>query len=387
VSEIWFIAINNLRRIARQPIMLFTTLALPFVVITVVGFALSAGADRVSIGFVSHSDDALSRGLVSGIEGSTALSAVPYRDDGDLERAVRRGEVTAGLVIPAGFADSVLSGRDTALRFVTTPNQPGAATVRAVVTALVDRQLGPVEAGLFAARHTGRTDAAETDRARALAPKVPAPAVDVVSVADSTALRLGVDYTGPSNLTLFTILTSITSAASLIASRTAGVTRRMLALPVGRFKVLTGEFLGRFVIAAAQAAAILAFCALVFGVHWGDPAGVAVVTAALCAFGAALGMLVGFTARSTAQAIAIGPGAGVALGMLGGCMWPLRITGPVVTAIGHVTPNAWAMDGYIRLINTGGGTGTVLPQAAVVAAMGAGLLAIAGAVIWKRGVQ
>jgi len=151
--------------------------------------------------------------------------------------------------------------------------------------------------------------------------------------------------------------------------------------------VLAGEFLGRLVIAMFQAAVIWGFAVLVFQVDWGDPLGFAVLTGALCLFGAALGMLVGFLARTTAQAIAVGPPLGVALGMLGGCMWPLSITGDTMNRIGHLTPNAWAMDGYIRLVNGDAGLGHVLLPVSVVGSMGAVVLACAALVIRKAGMR
>src|SRR5205823_3594876 len=54
--------------------------------------------------------------------------------------------------------------------------------------------------------------------------------------------------------------------------------------------------------------------------------------------------------RPEDQAGAMGPASGIALGMLCGCMWPLVIVPPIMRAVGHGTPQAWAMDGFIALI-------------------------------------
>lgn len=383
----WLIALNNLRRVVRQPVMLFTTLALPFVIVTVIGVAIGDKADTLSLGVVSQASDAPAHRLVTAVREAPALDTTRYADEAALRRAVRRGQVTAGLVVPAGYGAELAAGRETGLRLLVTPRQPGAATVRSVVAAIVSRQVGPLQAGLFAHQQTGRPLGDELARARQFEPTTPGPAVTKVSVAPSDAMRLGVSYTGPSNLTLFVVITSLTSAAALIESRQQGITRRMLAMPVSRTVVLGGEFLGRVVIAALQALVIWAFCALVFHVDWGDPLGVAVLTGTLCLFGASLGMVVGLLARTTAQAIAIGPPVGVALGMLGGCMWPLDITGDTMRTIGHLTPHAWAMDGYVRLINTGGGLREVLPSVSVIAAMTLPVLALVALTTRRKGTR
>lgn len=384
LSRIWTIAANNLLRVARQPVMLFTTLALPFAIITIVGVVLGSPPNRVGIGIVSHSTDAYGLRLVEGIRTAPALHAVVFDTDADLTAAVRRGQVGAGLIIPQEFGASLQSGATVRLHFLSTPDQRQAATIRTVLNSVLDQQMSPVQAGVFSQQTTGRAVGPEISRAQRLSVGVELPPQETLSVAEPNAMLLGVDYTGPSNLTLFVILTSMTSSAALVESRALGITRRLLTLPMSRTTLLAGELLGRLLIALVQAAVILVFCSAVFSVRWGDPLGVAAVTLALCAFGAALGMLVGFTARTMAQAIAFGPPVGVALGMLGGCMWPLSIVGGAMRAVGHATPNAWAMDGYVALANTDAGIGGVLGPVGVIAAMTAAVLGATAATIRRR---
>ena len=364
------IAVNNLRLVVRQPIMLFTTLVLPFAIITIVGIALGSSPNQVTVGIVANTAaDPLGQKLVAGIEAAPALHTTVYATDADLDRAVRRGEVVAGVIVPSGYGADLLSGQSTQLQFVTTPNQSTATTARAVISSVISNQVIAVQAGVFSSTQTGRSATTEIARAATLQSQVVTPTVTEDSVASPSSLSLGFNYTGPANLTLFIVITSLTSASALVLTRLSGVTRRMYVMPMARSTVLLGEFLGRFITAAAQALVIIGFCALVFQVHWGDPWAVALLTATLCTFGAVLGMLVGFVGKSTAQVVAFGPPIGVALGMLGGCMWPLDITGSIMTKIGHVTPHAWAMDGYIRLINHAGGVAATLPDIGIILGM------------------
>jgi ABC-2 type transport system permease protein len=88
-------------------------------------------------------------------------------------------------------------------------------------------------------------------------------------------------------------------------------------------------------------------------------------------------LLVATVARSNGQATSVGPPVGLALAMLGGCMWPLEIVPPVMRTIGHLTPHAWALDGFIRLM---GGDATIVdiaPQLFVLLGMAALLLPLA----------
>ena len=81
--------------------------------------------------------------------------------------------------------------------------------------------------------------------------------------------------------------------------------------------------------------------------------------------------------RNAEQATSIGPPAGIALGMLGGCMWPLAIVPAPMRAVGHLFPQAWAMDAFIALIARDAGLAGIARQLAVLAAFAAVLLALA----------
>lgn len=384
LRSVLVIAGNNLRRLIRQPIMLFTTLALPFMVIAVVGIALGGSQNRLDTGVVSHASDAAAAALVASMESSTALHVTTYGSDSALDLAVRLGQVDAGIVIPSGYGPELENGGTPVVQFVTAPDQSRAASIRTVFSAILSRQTGVIQAAEFSHLHTGRPQAAEQQRAMALAAGIIVPAVQSDAVATSSTQALGFDYTAPSNLVLFVVITSLTSAAALIDTRVRGIMARMFAMPLARPTILLGELLGRFLVAIAQAAVILVLSSLVFRINWGDPLGVALVTVALCAFGGALGMAVGFGARTMSQAVSFGPPLGVALGMLGGCMWPLSIVSSPLRAIGHITPHAWAMDAYLKLINDRAGVAAVLPQAGVVAGFTVLTLLVAFALAGRR---
>jgi ABC-2 type transport system permease protein len=72
-------------------------------------------------------------------------------------------------------------------------------------------------------------------------------------------------------------------------------------------------------------------------------------------------------ARSHEQAVAVGVVLAIAGGMLGGCMWPLSMVGPTMQAVGHLMPQAWAMDGFVKLVYGHQGVGAILPEALVLA--------------------
>ena len=55
------------------------------------------------------------------------------------------------------------------------------------------------------------------------------------------------------------------------------------------------------------------------------------------------------------QLSALGPALGMILGLLGGTMVPIEVFPDVMRTLSHVTPHAWAMDAFHRLLLDGGG--------------------------------
>ena len=93
--------------------------------------------------------------------------------------------------------------------------------------------------------------------------------------------------------------------------------------------------------------------------------------------GTGVGMLLGAVLGNAEQATSIGPPVGIALGMLGGCMWPLAIVPEPMRVVGHLVPQAWAMDAFIALIAKDAGLAGITRQLAVLAAFAAALLVLA----------
>jgi len=88
-------------------------------------------------------------------------------------------------------------------------------------------------------------------------------------------------------------------------------------------------------------------------------------SSALCIAG--MGLLIGIMARSEEQAIIFSLIPMFILAGLGGAWVPLEVTGAVFQTIGHLSPVAWALDGFKNVIVRGLGVESVLlPAAALI---------------------
>lgn len=379
MSAIATIAATELRRVRRDRVGMIFIVAVPVLVIIVIGATIGAAGGRSEVGVLDLDGTDRSRALVDALDAAPGLDVTAFDDPAELEVDVRLDRVRAGVVIPAGYGAALDAGDPATVEMVVDPSRTTTAAARAAVAGVIDGQAAVVAATTFVVDRAGIDRAAARagaeEAAAALAP-VP---VEVVEVG-----RGGIDagspftYPAAANLVLFTFINTLAVGGVLVESRRLGVTRRMLAGPLSPGQVVGGFGVSRFLVAVLQGVLVVALGALVFDVDWGDPvAGAAlVVLFALVATG--VGVLVGAVASNADQAQSVGIPVAIALGMLGGAMWPLQFVPDWLRQLGHVTPHAWAMDGWVAVIYDDAGIGDIATELAVLAAFAVVLLGLAG---------
>ncbi len=371
------IAGTNLRRLVRFRANVFFIVILPLLIILLLGVTFGGGA-TARIAVTETGIGPLGEELVAGLDARPGVKVRRYPRERELVRAVERGRVLAGLVVPAGYDRTLRAGRPVALRYYARPDSL-AQQLRVTVESAVAEQAILVRAARFASRERNLGLAEGLARARAAAALVPAVTVRVTQPSgDVYPEGTGqFDAGASSQLILFVFLTGLNGAIPLIETRRYGVSRRMLATPTSARAVLIGEALGRYAVALLQGLIIFAGSRLIFGVRWGDPLTAALLLVVFALVGAGAGMILGSVFRTEQQAGAVSLLLALGLGALGGSMVPLEVFPPAMKTVAHLTPHAWGIDAYSDLIRHGGGLRGVLPELGILLGYGAVLLAVA----------
>lgn len=374
VAKALAIARANLTRFLRDRSNYFFVFLFPIGLILI--FGLTFGGDEGVVIGVSAGREPLAQRLVTALEARPDVAVVRVDDQAELRERVERGGLTAGVVVPAGLAESLAAGKGPELTFLA-----GAAggQYQVVVAAAVSDVAERLRAARFVADRAGLP--LEEALAR----------VDA-AVAGGPALRVAREWVGESSfgddvqtfdvaagsqLVLFVFLTGLTGAAPLIQSRQLGVSRRMLGSPTSPVTIVVGEALGRYATALFQGVYIMAATRLLFGVEWGDLAAAVALLAVFAAVAAGAAMLVGSTFANDQAASGVSIMLGLGLAALGGAMVPLEIFGPTMRGVAKVVPHSWAVEGYAALLRHGGGLLDVLPHLGVLAAFAVVLFALA----------
>jgi ABC-2 type transport system permease protein len=378
------IARASTRRIIRDRTALFFLLVLPIIVIIIVG-ATVRGFSTFRVGVDSVGSGAAGQRIVTALDHSRGIDIAIYTDQKSLTTALARGEISVGVLLPAGL-DAVESEAKpaTVTIFAEQVNSAQQAAATAVSSVILG-QGALVQSASFAAAHSSSSYNQALALATSLQGTTPHVGLRNVS-ADTSASTLpqGYSYSAPTELVLFVFLSALAGGAAIIETRRLGMYERMLAGPVRARTIIAGEAMTYFLLALVQSALIIVVGAIAFGVSWGNPLAAAALVITWALVGAGAGLLSGTLFRTPEQASAIGPTAGIALAMLGGCMWPLSIVSTTMREIGHVTPQAWAVDAWTSLLSRHGTITTIAPQLGVLAAFAVVLLSVSSLRLYQR---
>ncbi|MFI6817127.1 ABC transporter permease [Nonomuraea sp. NPDC050328] len=183
--------------------------------------------------------------------------------------------------------------------------------------------------------------------------------------------------TAPAMVLMFVFFMSLIVAINLAASFESGVLYRVYAGPVPAGAIVLGQALGRVLIALAQALIIIAGSAALYGVRWGDPLGVAVLTVLFVLVGAGAALVLGSVLRQQGPVFAVAMIVGLSLPTLGGSLAPpLEHMDQPLRTFAHLTPHAWGHLGFGALRAPGASVLDILPSLGVLAAYALVLLGV-----------
>jgi len=368
--KVLHIGLVGLRRMLRDRSNIFFVFIFPLAIILLVGAQFGSGAGPAVV--VSHDGGPLAAAIVERLTDSVDIREVV--SEAEVVDAVERGAASAGIVFPSGFDTAVAEGRSTQIGFVNRPDQAG--TLQPILQAAVAEVTADHRVAAIVAAHTGDPFSAALE---AVAP-VEAAGIEIRTerVGEELFPDVGQFEIGAAGmLVMFVFLTALTGSAVLIQNRQLGLTSRMLSTPTPITSVIAGEGMARFLVGLFQGLYIVVFSLILFQVDWGDPLGWILVLVPLAAAGAGAAMLVGTLFRNPEQAAGISIIASIGLAALGGCMLPLELFSPTLKRVAHVTPHAWALDGFADLIYRGGSAVNVLPEAGVLSLYAAALILLA----------
>jgi ABC-2 type transport system permease protein len=338
------------------------------------GFSGGETDSRLPVGYLDQDDSWVSETLHDQLADSDVirLEEDSARTYPDLERLVADGDLAAAIIVPDRYGTTFAKGKNARLIVIADTGTTAWTTIEAELMATLSR----LDSALRTATIMEKIDAERMPFHYAFEQSLDAwdePPIAVVettssAVADTDDSVEALAHTSPGMMLQFAIAGLLTAAQVIVTERKSRTLQRILTTAAKRVHILLGHYLAIFSLIFTQFVLLIAFGQFILGVNYlRDPGATLLVafSAALCI--SALGLLIGVLARSEEQAVTFSLIPMFVLSGLGGAWVPLDVTGETFAAIGHVSPVAWAMDGFKNISIRGLGVKSVLlPVAALV---------------------
>ena len=415
MKKLFLIGLKDLKLRFRDRAALTFILLTPFLLTLGMGLVTgrfsgdnSSGVSDIPIVIVNLDKDSLGNALVDVFNSKELADLVEATLSEDPEAArllVDEDEVTAAIIIPAGFTQSVIPQNENALpnkeikiEFYANPSRPTSA---GIINGIVDGFL----ARLDEMRLGGMTSVSQLIISGRISPEdanrvgeemgARLQQNDATNSNEATAITLNtstiegeevefdvLSYFAPGMALMFLMYTVSYGGSSILAEKSQGTLPRLLVSPTNSMQVLGGKVFGIFLTGAAQMLILIGASSLFFQLKWGDALGVVLLVLAAVFGATGWGMLITELARTPAQVGSVGSAVMLIFAMLGGSFIQVENMPAIVQTLGKITPNAWAMDGFTTLAFGGTLTSLSTPMLALLT-MGS-LLFLISAVLFSK---
>jgi ABC-2 type transport system permease protein len=388
---IWTLIKSEFLKLKRDKVALVMTFLLPVGFFSIFALVFSGGAmgpsgkmPALKTVIADEDQSPASHALASALARDPVLriqTNVANLKRADVERIVRKGDSSVGIVIPKGFGETFPSfGRTNApeITVLADTSNPIASQLvmgllqRAAMTAmphLLARQgfealdqvaiLTPAQRGamsnLLAVIETSVSNPASTNTPRPADQNPPnlmggflkTKNIDLLGEKKKQPM---VAFYAAGIGVMFLLFSVSGGAGTILEDAENGVLDRMLSSRLGMNGLLLGKWLYLTILGAAQLLVMFIWGALVFKVELlTHLPGFFIMTAVTAAAASALALVLATASRTRAQLSGISTLVILGMSALGGSMFPRFIMSETMQKIGLLTFNGWALDGYLKV--------------------------------------
>jgi len=373
------IAINDVRVVLKDPMVLIWWLALPLAFVFLFGLINRERSHGTWLPVFKLDHHELTEVLIEQLRAKDYW--VEIKTANELSRI---GEWPRALVIPATFSEDVLNGRRVDLTVTQGRDNPEHAMA---ATMLVARALVKFNAAIASIDLIERGWTVETkDELVAELARAPQLTVETRQHFSLRPPPTGVSASLPSYLVMFVLMMTVMyGGITLVYERSEKRISRLLAAPVSGLEVFLGKMLARMLQPALQGGLLLAAGVLLFQVPLGDhPLALIPVVAALAFFCGSVGLLFGLVFRTEQQVYGFGILTATLLSALGGCWWPLEVAPATFKTIAQFMPTFWAVQGIQDVLSFGKSFVAVLPECGLLVGTGGVITAVAMKLFYRQ---
>jgi ABC-2 type transport system permease protein len=329
MNALLLLTIANIKSFTRDRAALFWTLAFPLIFVILFGSIFSGGSNQRTIGFADLDATPASATLNAAFGQVNGVKLVDG-SEADLVAQMKKGDVSAVIVVPKGYAETV--GAKAAPATVTVYTDPSQSAADGATRQLVGFVLSAVNQAA-----TGQ-------------PPAVTPSFQQVQTNDLTFIS----YLVPSILGMSLMQLGIFSAIPLVADRQKLILKRLQATPLRRWQLVGSNVLMRLLIAIFQTVIIVGVGSALYHV---EIAGSWPLIGALILLGSlafiALGYVIASIAKTEESANGMTSVVQFPLMFLSGTFFPIDQMPDALKTVARVLPLTYLGDGLRQVMVEG----------------------------------
>jgi ABC-2 type transport system permease protein len=385
------IAVKDVKTLLRDRAAFLIMLGMPLVLIFILGSALGGvgESDSVDIPVAIVSQDAGAEGAhfaetIAGVKELESVFNIEVRDDlAAVRTEVERGDLTAALVIPAGFSDALAAGDPITLEVLQDPGSQLTAGIWAGVARAAAANLSAGQIVRLTVTNVmaeaGVPPAAQQTDGGEQAMTFDAVGVKAIEIEPEKQITM-IDYYAAGQTGMFLMFGAMFGAFAFVRERREQTLARMLSSPATKFDVVGGKSLGILTVGIVQFFVLFLGTKYLFGVDWGPtPGGIIIVGVAEAFAATGLAMTLSALGKSERAIGGIGPTVIMLFAALGGSMIPVEQMPAWMKPLQSISPVYWALDAFLELMR-GGAMSTALVSVGALLGIGAVLF---GFGLWR----
>ncbi len=360
------LALKDLSQILRDKRMLLFLIIMPILFTAFMGSGMQPSGSntdaRLPIGFINNDGSSLlSIELQKMLADSTVirLESLTPTDTLTINDRVSSGQLAAAITLPSGFSDKLLADQPISLTVLADQNSTGGQAAAAAIQTALTRIFSLAKIANLAAKSIEAVNPALIDNTVQQASQ----AWRTPSITIAIEAATGVKIQAPSNpyaqlspgmIVQFAIFGLITSAMILVVERKTRTLQRLLTTSISRAEIIAGHVLAMFIVVFLQQVILIGVGQFAFSVNYlREPLATLLVMIGLGLWISSLGLFISTIAKGEEQVVLFSLIAMFLFTALAGAWFPLEGTGSAFAAIGHLTPGAWAMDGFQNIVVRG----------------------------------
>jgi len=355
------IATKDLRQRARDRSALVLGFVAPLAIAALMSVAFSGTTHfHARLAVVDNDHSPLGSALVGVLRSPdlAAVASVRQLAEADARSAVTSGAQEAALILPAGFSAAATGpGPVPPIEVIANPDHLISGRLAEAVAQGFVAQLNADRLSVQAAVGAGATAPAAELARRASALQLPETVVDRPSGQHELD---AISYFAPAMGMFFLFFAIGFGARGFWTERREGTLDRLAVAPVRPSTILAGKALSIVVYGLASMTVMWLVTSLFFGARWGNPVAVALLIVDVVLAVVALAALVITWARTERQVDSLSSVAVFGLTIIGGNFFFISAAPTVMRRLALVTPNGWALRGFIDLATTSGGPRVVV---------------------------